>query len=817
ALQAHKYATEALMLARNYRNLGAEKHALTLIGEYYYNINDVTTARKYFRQSQNIQAKDTENFEGYNYVLWGNTFRISMKTDSAIFYLEKAIPLLEIGKNPHFLRYAYLSAASLLMDNYDLEKVDELLEKALQLAKEQQNSTDLANVWAEKGRLESLKDNYLQAKKYLNEATKLIPPTGFSYTRLIKSYYLGEVEYSLGNFNLAVSNLINCLEMKEIENNEDIKAQVFSLLGEIYIERGNYELSLKYFLEGINIMERLGMKKDLSNTLSSLAWLYFKQYNDAETEAFAKKALAIADSLNDDYSSSHAHSVLGSLYSAQNKYEKGLEQHELALKLRKKIQSRYGISQSIYNMATVYERMGNLDQAISFASQTLKLDKELGNLYNYGLSHKKLAALYLKKGGYELAKQHLNTADSCAKFANSLELRRDVDLLTADWLEKKGDLKGANEYLRQAFKINDSLFNVASLQKTAEIRGVFDLENIEIKSKQREQKIELQQEAMKNQRQQFILVTIILVLVSLMLLVSFNFHRTTHKKNEALSIEIAEREKAENELSTSKQELERLFKDLEQKNVELETTSKYKSEFLANMSHELRTPLNSILILAKVLQDNRTNNLSPKQIEYANVIRKSGTDLLRLINDVLDLAKVESGKMELDFATHEINTLVNNMKMSFTAVAQDKKITFEVKVDASLPKYIYTDLDRLEQIIRNLLSNAFKFTSVQGMVKLQLKKVISTKNQQEMLEIAVTDSGIGIPKEKHQQVFMAFQQGDGSTQRKYGGTGLGLSISKEFAKLLGGDIFLESEEGKGATFTIVFPLSPIETPQILST
>lgn len=248
---------------------------------------------------------------------------------------------------------------------------------------------------------------------------------------------------------------------------------------------------------------------------------------------------------------------------------------------------------------------------------------------------------------------------------------------------------------------------------------------------------------------------------------------------------------------------------------ELESSSKYKSEFLANMSHELRTPLNSILILSKLMQDNKTKNLTEKQLEFSTVIHKSGSDLLKLINEVLDLAKVESGKIELELEDHNTKLLADDMGMAFKALSLEKNINFNIDFDDSLPETFVTDKLRLEQILKNLLSNAFKFTPEEGSIQLSFRQIEPLPNftreelmkSKSVLEIAVKDSGIGIPKQKHHTVFQAFQQADGSTQRKYGGTGLGLSISKELAEILGGELLLESEEGNGATFTVYLPFS----------
>ncbi|MEM9649094.1 MAG: response regulator, partial [Bacteroidota bacterium] len=254
------------------------------------------------------------------------------------------------------------------------------------------------------------------------------------------------------------------------------------------------------------------------------------------------------------------------------------------------------------------------------------------------------------------------------------------------------------------------------------------------------------------------------------------------------------------------------------KSEELEKSGRYKSEFLANMSHELRTPLNSVIILSKLLQSNKTGNLTEKQIEFSQIINKSGEDLLSLINEVLDLAKVESGKIELEIESHNLRTYAEDSKKTFIAIAQDKGVDFVLNIDKSLPETFTTDKQRLNQVLKNLLSNAFKFTDTEGTVTLEFKnsktlpKFTSSAliKSGHVLQIAVNDTGIGIAKEKLGSVFEAFVQEDGTTQRKYGGTGLGLSISKELVRLLGGEIFVESEVGKGSTFTLFLPFDSSE-------
>jgi len=286
-------------------------------------------------------------------------------------------------------------------------------------------------------------------------------------------------------------------------------------------------------------------------------------------------------------------------------------------------------------------------------------------------------------------------------------------------------------------------------------------------------------------------------------------------KTEMLQASEEELRVQQEELRTINAELEEKASLLEEKNQaieearesinlkvhELETTGKYKSEFLANMSHELRTPLNSILVLARILKDNKPANLSEDQIKYASVIFNAGNDLLTLINDILDLSKIESGKLEMQNENIQVTDILKSMEMLFAEVAGNKHIQYSTAA-VDVPKYIFTDKVRVEQVIKNLLSNAFKFTPEAGAIS--IKAIKGDKN--DTISFVIKDSGIGIAPEKQKVIFEAFQQADGSTSRKYGGTGLGLSISRELASLLGGKITLSSEPGKGSEFILTIPL-----------
>jgi CheY-like chemotaxis protein len=281
--------------------------------------------------------------------------------------------------------------------------------------------------------------------------------------------------------------------------------------------------------------------------------------------------------------------------------------------------------------------------------------------------------------------------------------------------------------------------------------------------------------------------------------------------NEDLEVKADDLKRSRDVVESKNHELEQAQLEIQKRAKDIELASKYKSEFLANMSHELRTPLNSLLILSKMLADNSTTNLTEKQVKFANTIHDSGNDLLHLINDILDLSKIEAGKMEYHQELLRCDELISNMEHKFTPLAKEKGIHFKIELD-NAPESFLTDVQKLGQILNNFISNAIKFTEKGGVTlsisispdNVEFNK--QTLHTEKVVQFSVIDTGIGIAQDKYQSIFEAFKQADGSTSRKYGGTGLGLSISRELSNLLGGEIQIKSEEGKGSIFSLYIPV-----------
>ena len=305
--------------------------------------------------------------------------------------------------------------------------------------------------------------------------------------------------------------------------------------------------------------------------------------------------------------------------------------------------------------------------------------------------------------------------------------------------------------------------------------------------------------------------------------------KASNEEIEASNEELEEKTKALEEqnaqIQQQSEELAESKRLIEEKANEVERASKYKSEFLANMSHELRTPLNSLLILAKLLASNEEGNLTGEQIEEAHIIHNGGLELLGLINDILDLSKVEAGKLTVVAEDVTPDSIVGRMRQQFSPVSREKGVEFPIQVADDLPAMLHTDAQRVEQILKNLLSNAFKFTE-QGSVTLEVRRPDRTMQLQRAslayesaIAFSVIDTGIGIEPSKFKDIFEAFQQENGSIDRHYGGTGLGLTIARKFAHMLGGEIHVASQKGKGSRFTLVLPvkLARVETEEFSST
>jgi PAS domain S-box-containing protein len=458
----------------------------------------------------------------------------------------------------------------------------------------------------------------------------------------------------------------------------------------------------------------------------------------------------------------------------------------------------------------------NLPDSIYFKdieSRFLRVSHSMAQKWNFNSPELLIGKSDYDLFGQEDAKLKFNDEQEIIKTGNAvvghIESDKHIDGAPVFVSTTKMPFRNKQGKLIGTFGISRDITALKTLEIEIKQRNA-ELEEQKEKMRLANEELQTQQEELRVANEELAIQTKTLIESEKMLQVQQEELTVTNEELEQRSCEL---EQQRNNIIEKNEELLRIQNQLEIKAKELEANSRYKSEFLANMSHELRTPLNSLLVLSKLIGNNKSGNLTPDQLKSIRIIHKSGSDLLHLINEILDLSKIEAGKITLYYSSFLSADFVEEISQGFRPLANEKKIDFKVTVSKDFPALIFGDRNRLMQIIRNLLSNAFKFTS-KGSVEFALKKVSAgkpdSKNRQtagEYLVFAVKDSGIGITEDKKEAIFEAFQQADGTISRKFGGTGLGLSISRELARMMDGRITVDSIEGLGSEFAFWLPVA----------
>lgn len=544
--EAHRYAQDALSEARKLKNKPGEKHALTLIGEYHYNLSDAQQARDFLEQSDRISLQDGGKlYTAYNYVIKANIELEEANIDMARYYFEQAIQLLENEHHYKIRYYTFFCYATYLFEQNQLDACKKVMEDLYQEAIKHHETANQAELLIELGAIENKKDEYTKAKAYLLQAKPILPEAPYSYTKFVYLYHLAHIEFNMGNYFAAITHLKSVVSTKEIEQYEDIKADMIVLAGNIYLQRGEFDLAIKSFLEAVKVFIRLNLRRDLANVYLDIASLYHKQSNQTEAAHFTNLALEIGKNIQNAEVMARIHNMHGAIHTAEQKYPEAIQAYEAALPIIKTLNSHKKTSEIYYKLSALYEKTGQLEKAIQFAKQSLELDQLLDGPINQGLSYKKNVTLQILQKNYNEAQKLLTEAMTLAVQTASPELQRDVELLFAELYEKKGAFSTANQHLHRAYALNDSLYNFTAIEKTAEIRALFDLENIELKNKYQAEVMELQRIELESQHRSNIMAGIVLLLLLGLSVAGAFLYFNSRKHNEKLLAEIAERKKAE--------------------------------------------------------------------------------------------------------------------------------------------------------------------------------------------------------------------------------------------------------------------------------
>ncbi|MCL6265488.1 tetratricopeptide repeat protein [Flagellimonas myxillae] len=601
-------------------------------------------------------------------------------------------------------------------------------------------------------------------------------------------YQYAVLERQRGNYGEALNHIQNYLDYYESRN------QPFTMANGLYQKAltlddlGDFEKSLEIYYDILKIYEDEGDRFGEASTLNAIGEVLKKTGKKEKAMETYTKAMTIFTQLGDKGEIANCLYNIGDAHLQMEAYDMALGHFQRALELDLETQNEWGLAYDYAAIGKVYAFQKNFGESLNYQKQALELREKLGLQRELSMSHTEIGKVHLESGNYGQAEKSLITAiEISRKIGAKSELQTNYGLLS-NLYEKKGDFQKALTFKNQSVSLKDSLYNEAKSQQIEELQVRFDTQKKQDAITALEKDAEIIELQLK---QQATLRNIIIgVAVAIVLFLLFAFNRYRH----------AQRVKREDEEKKRAILEERERTEIEKQRVsELQKIDQLKDEFLANTSHELRTPLVGIIGLTESLKDGIAGALPPKAIENLDMIANSGKRLSHLVNDILDFSKLKNKDLILSKRPVDIYAVANIVLQLSKPLLQGK----QVKLINSIPKEVVlvdADENRLQQIMYNLLGNAIKFTP-KGYITL----LAEPKN--DMLSVVVSDTGIGIPKDKLETIFNSFEQVDGSTQREYGGTGLGLSVTKKLVELHGGTIQATSEEGKGSIFTFTLPIS----------
>lgn len=567
-----------------------------------------------------------------------------------------------------------------------------------------------------------------------------------------------------------------------LEKAEEMKlprrqASANKILARLYAEQGNYVSAVASGLEAIRLFEQMKATKEVCSMNIGLGVIYRYQLQYEQSLKYYRIAEDLAEANKFDTLKAAIWGNMGNVFYDQGNYQQALQYHLRSLEMNRTFHNRQGMGNSYHNIGMVYRSQNDFEQAIAYYQRSLAIDLEMGNQRNIGISYVDFTELHLEMGQYSKALDYATKAMETAERIASPRLRTQALGYLPIIHASLGNSEKALAYFREDRKLADSLQADALARQIAEMEAEYEVDQKEKELSLQNMRIEAQQASLRQQR--LLIIGLIVVFLPVLLIGYLLFNRYKLKQRyRQLQLE---------------NEQFRLSTDLK----EQQDLDQMKSRFFANISHEFRTPLN--LILAP-LQQNRSQI---PEVEIG-MMRRSAQRLLRLVNQLLDLARIEGGLMKLEKRKLDLPAYISSVAHAFVPLAESEKIHYQIDI----PERDYlasVDVDKLEKIIYNLLSNAFKFTPAGGTVSIHVNI-----EGGRALRLNVSDTGIGIPDADRQKIFERFYQVDESTTRAYEGTGIGLALIKELVDLQGGRIQVESQAGKGSTFTVIIPIELVE-------
>ncbi|HMB64415.1 MAG TPA: tetratricopeptide repeat protein [Eudoraea sp.] len=633
------------------------------------------------------------------------------------------------------------------------------------------------------------------AKKYIDSVMTLSSNMQFAWGIAIANYQYAVLERQKGNYQDALEFIEKYLAFAKSTPDDQDDANGLYQKAVILDDIGSFDKSLDIYYSILKIYEEQEDEFSIATTLNALGEILKKTGKINEAMASYTRALDIFTRLDNKIDMANCNFNIGDTYLRKKELNKALYYFNKALLLDEETNSQWGMAYDVEAIGKVYGLKGNYADAINYHERALKLREEQHRKKELSMSHSELGKSHFALGNYPKSLEHLAEAIKITEEIGAKpELQTNYEFIALLY-EKMGDLKKALEFKNKSTTLKDSLFNETRSKQIEELQVRFESEKKQAAIATLEKDAEINELRLKRQTS---VRNIIIGIAIIAILLAFGlFNRYKYKQ----------RIRQEAEEKARMIEAEKVKTEIERKRVEeLKKIDGLKDQFLANTSHELRTPLNGIIGLTESLMDGAAGNLPPKAIENLEMIANSGKRLSHLVNDILDFSKLKNRDLQLALKPVDLHAICNVVLTLSKPLTQDKNLKLQASIPKDIP-LVEADENRLQQILHNLIGNAIKFTG-EGSIK------ISARQKDKMVYISVSDTGIGIPKEKFSSIFKSFEQGDGSTIREFGGTGLGLSVSRQLVELHGGTIEVQSEVGNGSVFTFSLPASTAQKKEV---
>jgi len=790
---AFEEASDGFRVAQENGYLAGMKFALSFMGFKYYLGGNHSKALAYFHQSEEIDNTVSPPASGYNWTMMANVYRIKSKYDSAEFFLNKAITILEKDGEKKYLSYAYKSMGLILQARYQLNEAEEYFKRSLDIRKQLHDRRGIIDGNLTLGSLEMSRSNYVKANNYFDDACQLIDGEYSNNIALQVQCYFnsGTVKYRLGDFEVALNKLFQAINLLKNQNFTFLYAQTNQRIGDVYSELDQSDLALKYLFEALSGFEKLGSKKEAAAVLSEIAWVYKAQMNFKLAMEFLDRSEKLRESINDQHGLSNCFNIRGLIFFQQKNYDDALLEMNRALVIRKQIGYREGVADVLFNMALVFEKKGNLKKALAYQMESMEMEKEFGSDMGMGISYNYLGELLIRMGDYDEGIKYLKAGQMSAQKTGSKLLLRDNLKYFSELYEKNGNYKLALEYRQHYDQIKDSVYSQSNSSKIAEMQALYQVDQKNQELALKETQLKLQQDQIRQKNTIIISVTIGIILTSLLTYIAYRYFRNVRKTNREIVEQQEEIQAQSEELIEANETIGRINKSLETKvderTSELKQAYKELDTFFYRSSHDFRRPLTTFLGLAEVA---KVTVKDSNALELFDKVRDTALNLDKMLFKLQSISDL--GTQQLVYKEVFVSELINDVLDGFRETIAKKSIQVNLNINVNTSFYSYPAMVRI--IIENLVENAIHFCG-SSCPFITLKVAL----YQGELTIEIVDNGQGIGTEYQSRIFDMYYRANENSK----GNGLGLYIVKKAVEKLHGHIRFTSVIGEGSTFSVV--------------